>query len=248
MARLALLFAALSWLAVSQAQEQVQQVLNDDPMTPHPLPQAAEVVRKKLKKAEIIPTGKPRIPVILLSGELSLTGPVIDDFSPSLGLHASWPSRSGPARNALLGNTLKSTSRKSRRPSASSTYRNVSYVITLTDPDAPSRDDPKWSEFLPLGCVRHPETLSATPRPGPCPPVLTDLDEVMRTSPGPAEKTASIAINGTTDKLHLSKPSDRKHWGYDPKKGKTKGVREWAEENGLAPVGANFIYAKNKKQ
>lgn len=48
MARLALLFAVLSWLAASQAQEQqVQQVLNDDPMTPHPLPQAAEVVRKK---------------------------------------------------------------------------------------------------------------------------------------------------------------------------------------------------------
>jgi len=48
MARLPLLFAVLGWLAVGHAQEQLQHVLNDDPMTPHPLPQAAELVRKKL--------------------------------------------------------------------------------------------------------------------------------------------------------------------------------------------------------
>lgn len=131
--------------------------------------------------------------------------------------------------------------------SASSTYRNVSYVITLTDPDAPSRDDPKWSEFchwVASGILRP--ALCDPKDPGPCPPVLTDLDEVMPYKPpGPPEKTgkhryvflAFVPSNGTTDKLHLSKPSDRKHWGYDPKKGKTKGVREWAEENGLAPVG-----------
>jgi hypothetical protein len=82
--------------------------------------------------------------------------------------------------------------------------------------------------------------------PVPCPPVLTDLDEVVSyMGPAPPKRTgphryvllAFVPSNGTTDKLHLSKPSGRKHWGYDTDKGETKGVREWAEENGLAPVG-----------
>lgn len=124
---------------------------------------------------------------------------------------------------------------------------NVTYVIALTDPDAPSRDKPKWSEFchwIASGTLKP--ALCDPKDPGPCAPVLTDLDTVMSyKAPGPPEKTgphryvflAFVPSNGTTDRLHLTKPSDRKHWGYDPKKGKTKGVREWAEENGLAPVG-----------
>ena len=41
------------------------------------------------------------------------------------------------------------------------------------------------------------------------------------------------------------KPSERPHWGY----GKVgKGVRDWAKDNQLTPIGANFFYAKNKKQ
>jgi hypothetical protein len=51
--------------------------------------------------------------------------------------------------------------------------------------------------------------------------------------------------NGTTLPLDLSKPKDRQHWGYGKER---KGVREWAKENELVPVGANFIYSQNKKQ
>ena len=39
------------------------------------------------------------------------------------------------------------------------------------------------------------------------------------------------AGNGRED---LSKPKDRPHWGY---RGNGKGVREWASENSLVPVG-----------
>ncbi|KAI4160704.1 MAG: hypothetical protein L6R39_000163 [Caloplaca ligustica] len=43
----------------------------------------------------------------------------------------------------------------------------------------------------------------------------------------------------------LKEPKERPHWGY----GKVgKGVRQWAKDNALTPVGANFFYAKNKKQ
>ena len=46
-------------------------------------------------------------------------------------------------------------------------------------------------------------------------------------------------------KKELRKPKERPHFGY----GKIgKGVMDWAEDNGLRPVGANFFYAQNKKQ
>ncbi|KAK4099502.1 PEBP-like protein, partial [Parathielavia hyrcaniae] len=191
---------------------------------------------------------------------------VIDDFTPSLGLHATWPSE----QHALLGNTLQ-PSKLQHKPSialhdmqAASTAANVTYIIALTDPDAPSRSKPKWSEFchwLASGTLQNNPPPPCDPKdPDPCAPaLLTDLDEVVSYKPpAPPAKTGPhryvflvfVPSNGTTDRLHLSKPAGRKHWGYDVDvgKGETKGVREWAEENGLAPVGANFIYALNKKQ
>lgn len=124
---------------------------------------------------------------------------------------------------------------------------NLTYVITLTDPDAPSRDNPKWSEFchwIASGTLKP--ALCDPKNPEPCAPVLSDLHEVVSYKhPSPPKGTgehryvflAFVPSNGTTDKLHLSKPSARKHWGYETAEAKTKGVREWAEENGLAPVG-----------
>ncbi len=43
----------------------------------------------------------------------------------------------------------------------------------------------------------------------------------------------------------MTKPKDRQHWGTGEERG---GVREWAKENELVPVGANFMYSLNKKQ
>lgn len=62
--------------------------------------------------------------------------------------------------------------------------------------------------------------------------------------PGPPEKTGKhryvlfvfAPANGTTDSLDLSKPEDRKHWGYEYE-GERVGVRRWSLENGLVPVG-----------
>lgn len=72
-------------------------------------------------------------------------------------------------------------------------------------------------------------------------------------APGPPPKTGKhryvflvlAPANSTTEELHLSKPKDRQHWGYDWER---MGVRQWMMENGLVAVGANFIYAQNKKQ
>lgn len=85
---------------------------------------------------------------------------------------------------------------------------------------------------------------------------LKDLHEVVSyRGPTPPEKTglhryvllAFVPSNGTTEDLKLSKPKERARWGFDEKeKGlggwrrgsvTTRGVREWAKENGLSPVG-----------
>jgi phosphatidylethanolamine-binding protein (PEBP) family uncharacterized protein len=138
----------------------------------------------------------------------------------------------------------------------------MSYVVTLTDPDAPSRKNPEWSEmchWITSNVSVTEEIFSILPLPefG-----LTEQaaskdggpDDVMEYKPpGPPPKTGKHRYvflvfapkNGTTEPLHLSKPSDRQHWGTGKEGG---GVREWAGENGLVPVAANFIYSKNKKQ
>jgi phosphatidylethanolamine-binding protein (PEBP) family uncharacterized protein len=191
--------------------------------------------------------------------------PVIDDFLPSLTLSVSWSKK-----QAKLGNTIKPTHLQDQ-PSitlhddtSSGGLRNadMTYVVTLTDPDAPSRDNPKWSEmchWIAANVSVSSETFSILPLPefG-----LTEtkmekqgsLDDVVEYKPpGPPPKTGKHRYvflvfapqNGTTEPLHLSKPKDRQHWGRGKEGG---GVREWAEENKLVPVAANFIYAKNKKQ
>jgi len=177
-------------------------------------------VRDELVKAEIIPT-------------------VIDDFTPSLLLQVSWSSHD----QAQLGNTLKPEDLKDAptltvvNPSDGPT-KKASLVIALTDPDAPSRDDPKWSEFCHWIATSPAPDLDAT---GGTLHLQTLDDVIEYKPPTPPEKTgkhryvflAFVAANGTEEVLHPSKPGARKHWGYD----EVRGVRQWAGENGLVPVG-----------
>lgn len=176
---------------------------------------------------------------------------VIDDFLPSLLMNATWSSHHHT--HADLGNTLEPSllesapSVKLMASKPSLWKKGVTYVITMTDPDAPSRDDPKWSEFCHWIAIGVPTSSGISP---------TFSDEIMGYKPpSPPEKTgkhryvllAFAPANGTTEKLHLSRPSARKHWGYDVGNDgdkDTKGVREWAAENGLVPVGESFFQTK----
>ncbi|KLU88268.1 lipid binding protein [Magnaporthiopsis poae ATCC 64411] len=228
-------------------------------------------VHDELVKAEIIPQ-------------------VIDDFDPAFLLHAEWSSKT----RAELGNavrpdklqaqptialtpvaTTKASSPQHRRDSLEVTgveqcpgadaKSNMTYAIVLTDPDAPSHQDNKWSEFchwIATGRVAvelKPPRAQQQGEDGEserdCPQLsLTGLEDVVPYKPpGPPEKTgrhryiffAFTPINATTVPLNVTKPGERKRWGTD-KPG--SGVRQWAEENGLAPIAANFIYAQNDKQ
>jgi len=230
---LAVFLAGRSAVAVAVSH---QRVLGVD--IPGPVSIGAKGVRKRLKDAEIIPT-------------------VIDDFVPSMFLEARWSSV-----QAALGNTLE-PKKLEQAPSvllSGHSHHQKQFVVTLTDPDAPSRKNPKWSEFchwIATGSDPTSGNSGGGGGGGAVSPTfrLTDLTDVMPYKPpGPPENTGKHRYvflvleprNGTTEKLHLSKPSDRQHWGYDTEDGETRGVREWAKENGLVPVAANFIYAKHQ--
>jgi hypothetical protein len=182
----------------------------------------------RLIKAEIIPT-------------------VLDDFFPTLLVNVTWPTK----KTAELGNILK-PKKLQDAPAVSlidvthNFPKNLKFTIAMTDPDAPSRDDPKWSEMC------HWIATNATVTPTDHKP--TKYDEVVEYKPpGPPPKTgkhryviiAFAPANMTTAPLHLIKPEERQHWGFGEE---GYGVKKWAAINGLVPVGANFIYAQNKKQ
>ncbi|KAI0171968.1 PEBP-like protein [Hypoxylon sp. FL1284] len=200
-----------------------------------PLDSDVYEVQHELEKAEIFPT-------------------VIDKFLPSFLLTAEWPS----SEHADLGNTVKVDDVQDepaitvhRAPSATSSSPSLSddvtYVITITDPDAPSRDNPEWSEFCHFIAAGVPVSPSGAVQ-------LSELKDIVEYKPpGPPPKTGKhryvflllAPANGTTDPLRLSAPPDRKNWGTGEPR---HGVRDWARENGLAPVAANFIYAQNEEQ
>lgn len=180
---------------------------------------------------------------------------VVDDFLPSLELHATWPSK----EHAKLGNmvdpgklrdepsielhdmrTVTAVDDTVDEGEGTGQRKKTTYVIVMTDPDAPSRKRPEWSEFC------HWVASGTT---------LEDPDELVAyRPPAPPRDTgphryvllALVPANGTTDRLRLSMPGARKRWGYDDDEDPnvraaggrpTKGVREWAAENGLRPVG-----------
>lgn len=164
----------------------------------------------------------------------------MDTFSPLLTVTANWSSTT----KTELGNTLP-PSHLQHIPDILATGlpsaylpRGIEYVLALTDPDAPSRDDPKWSQVCHwLGTSQE----------------RTVKELVKYKAPAPPEKTGKhryvfvvmVPKNETTEALDLVVPSERKRWGYEEERA---GVREFASLNGLKVIGANFIYSQNDKQ
>ncbi|EME48583.1 hypothetical protein DOTSEDRAFT_19107 [Dothistroma septosporum NZE10] len=188
----------------------------------------------ELKRAEIIPT-------------------VLDPFQPVLSVDISWKKASASVGNTIKPKKLQNTPEVlliDDLPDSNFPWPNdeslPQLTIALTDPDAKSRDNPIWSEMchwlateVPLSNGTH---------------VSKSFKEIVPyKAPGPPPRTgkhryvfAALAPrNGTHEALNLTTPADRQHWGYGKVR---KGLRNWAEENGLAVIGANFIYAQDKKQ
>lgn len=157
------------------------------------------------------------------------------------------------------------------------TRGNSTYTLILTDPDATSRSDPAMAEMchwivtgFRLDASSEDKVLSLPADIA----VMSDIPKVRESGPkgtghgssvkdlmsyyppAPPPNTGYhryifVLLASKSDGKHvpidteLKKPKERPHWGY----GKVgKGVRDWAADNGLTPVGANFFYAENKAQ
>lgn len=184
----------------------------------------------RLKKAEIIPT-------------------VIDPFKPFLTVNVTWHKAS-----ADYGNTVN-PSKTQKTPEVTfhdglpnsvwSNGETPQLTLAMTDPDAPSRDNPEWSEIC--HWIATDITLSTSDSNSLDSVSKQKLKEIMPyKQPGPPPKTgkhryvfvALAPANGTTEKLDLVKPGDRQHWGYNKER---QGLRMWAEEMGLNVVGRSTI-------
>lgn len=178
----------------------------------------------------------------------SIIDDVLDDFTPSYYLDISYASSH---ESVQLGNDIPVSAVKSRPTfefhalsPPERTDKNKTFTLILTDPDAKSREKPKMSEMC-----HWIMTNLTTPAPWAMGATKAKEGELVEyLPPGPPPKTGRhryvfVLLEGPTE--NLIAPNDRPHWGY----GKIRhGVRDWAEENDLEVVGANFFYAANEKQ
>jgi phosphatidylethanolamine-binding protein (PEBP) family uncharacterized protein len=183
---------------------------------------------------------------ILISS--SIIDEVLDDFSPSYAIAVFYPSSH---ESVQLGNDIPVSALDSRptfefhalSPDKHAD-KDKKFTLILTDPDAKSRAKPKLSEMC-----HWILTNLTTPIPWSLDTFEAKEGELIEyLPPSPPPKTGKhryvfVLLEGET--RHLTVPKERPHWGY----GKIRhGVRDWAEENDLEVVGANFFYAANKKQ
>jgi phosphatidylethanolamine-binding protein (PEBP) family uncharacterized protein len=191
---------------------------------------------------------------VLLGAEI--IDDVLDDFEPTYYIDLAYPKSHEPV---LLGNDIP-VKAVSKRPTftfhsltPTQTMKNSTFTLVLTDPDAISRADPTMSEMC------HWILTNLTlPADGALTPIDTaialgtskpkDGELMSYYPPAPPPKTGKhryvfVLLEGDLESIEA--PEERPHWGY----GKVRhGVKDWAKDNGLKVVGANFFYALNKKQ
>ncbi|QLL31214.1 hypothetical protein HG536_0B00750 [Torulaspora globosa] len=131
------------------------------------------------------------------------------------------------------------------------------FTLVVTDPDAPSRTDKKWSEYChyveadirildrsqtagtghvepQFVCAAVGNGTVLQPYMGPAPPRGTGKHRyVFLLLKQPQGATSS----------QFTRIADRPNWGYGTP---ATGVHRWASENGLQPIAANFFFAEHK--
>lgn len=164
--------------------------------------------------------------------------------------------------HVTLGNTLKVDDTQERpkiqftlnAPGQSelSISEQDKFTLVLTDPDAPSNKDHKWSEYahwivtdLPLNASTSLDSLS------------TILDyskgnEILPyVGPGPPPKTGKhryvFLLYQQDPSVTLTAPPDRPNWGTGVA---GSGVRDWLKKHGGKQqlLAVNFFYAQNTQQ
>lgn len=173
---------------------------------------------------------------------------VTDTFEPKGLLTISY----GESNDVALGNTLtpEETSELPKfqfTPTESGLIKeNDLFTLVLTDPDAPSRTDKKWSEYahyiqtnieLPQSQDAEFQSVEIEPK----------GDTVLSyVGPGPPKGTGKhryvfLLYKQPNGKIS-SEVADRINWGYGVP---ATGVKRWARQFDLEPWAVNFFYAQN---
>lgn len=174
------------------------------------------------------------------------TPPVVDDFTPSTMISVVYPGNN----DVSLGNTLKPSATQKQpdiqiMPEDSDSSKT--YTVVLTDPDAPSRDDHKWSEFCHWIVtdvkVASPDVVTAAANADTLGVDLSKATQVVEyMGPAPPEKTGKhryVFLLYKNAGKKLEAPSERKKWGHADSPDR-KGVRLWADKYGLELIGESL--------
>lgn len=134
------------------------------------------------------------------------------------------------------------------------------FTVVMTDPDAPSSTDRKWSEFCHYVVsdlevyddttrYQNPEdTGEAATRPSYLSVELVRGNVLVDyMGPAPPEDTGKhryvfLLYKQYRDSSTYTRVSDRTNWGYGTP---GMGADQWARENNLELIGANFFYASS---
>ncbi|TGJ66906.1 hypothetical protein EYR41_008497 [Orbilia oligospora] len=171
---------------------------------------------------------------------------VIDEFTPSVFVQAEFPS----GKEIQLGNTLKVAATQEQPKvivtpdDVSSESEDTRYTLCLTDPDAASRDNPKWAEFCHW-------LVTGIQRPSSGPLDFKNSKELLEyMGPAPPEKTGKhryVLLLFKNGKKEPQKLDGRKKWGFEDHEPRV-GARHYAKKYNLELVGANFFLCQNEKQ
>ncbi|CAL9731611.1 carboxypeptidase Y inhibitor [Monosporozyma unispora] len=114
------------------------------------------------------------------------------------------------------------------------------YTLVMTDPDAPSRQDHKWSEychFVETGIKFHHKEGG----------LITNGHKVLKyMGPGPPKGTGPhryvfVLFEEIEDNQIFTAVEDRANWGYETP---ATGVEKWAMANKLRLLAINFFFAE----
>ncbi|ODV59595.1 YbhB/YbcL family Raf kinase inhibitor-like protein [Ascoidea rubescens DSM 1968] len=157
--------------------------------------------------------------------------------------------------------TTSASSNKNSEGNLDSSYINITssdlFTLVVTDPDAPSRTDKKWSEYCHYiasnlvlkdttpGSASTDQFLSAElPLES-----SSNVTLIPYMGPGPPPKTGKhryvFILFKQNHSLEPKAPSDRPNWGTGKP---ATGVYDWATKYGLEPYAVNFFYAQNSTQ
>ena len=163
--------------------------------------------------------------------------PVLDDFHPTIEVSATFNGEKDKKVEVNLGNIISPSDVKNapvvQFTALDSTLEpDVVYTLILTDPDAPTRSNPEWSEYchwiitnVTLGSDKVPHPINVVDYYPPGPPPNTAQHRYVFVFLRPKDPHAEPINSG---------PVSRRRWGHW---NELFGIRGWAKENGLEPVG-----------